>query len=135
MKYITGIHALNIPCKLDTCGDWHCSALKWEKVAIEDTEKSPFGTYGIEMNKTIPEHSEKFAVANHIRACLDLIEKGDFSNAQGMNEDFIVNKKYTGEIFRQVYKLRSRNDWKYISAFMGPEYKMQWLHFLKKEEG
>jgi len=23
MKYITGIHALNLPCSLDTCGDWH----------------------------------------------------------------------------------------------------------------
>ena len=29
MKYISGINALNLPCSLDTCGDWHTSALQW----------------------------------------------------------------------------------------------------------
>ena len=30
MKYVTGIHALNIPCNLETSGDWHMSAIQWE---------------------------------------------------------------------------------------------------------
>jgi len=28
MQYISGIHALKLPCALKTCGDWHCSALR-----------------------------------------------------------------------------------------------------------
>jgi len=50
MEYITGIHALNIPCKLDTSGDWHASALKWEKISTAESKDSLFGDYGIEQN-------------------------------------------------------------------------------------
>lgn len=35
MKYITGIHALNLPCRLDgTSGDWHGADLKWDNIDI-----------------------------------------------------------------------------------------------------
>lgn len=30
MEYISGIHALNLICNLDTCGDWHQSAIQWD---------------------------------------------------------------------------------------------------------
>lgn len=53
MKYITGTFALNLSCKLETCGDWHCSGIQWNKVRIEDSETSFFGDYGIEKNKYV----------------------------------------------------------------------------------
>lgn len=131
MKYITGIHALNLPCELDTDGDWHCSALQWVRPTCADSDKSIFGLYGIEYDKEIPEHTEKFAVANHIRALLDMLDKGQFEYAQGMRDDFIDNSAYTNEIFEKVLMLRDNANWVEICEFMGNEYYMEWLNFLK----
>lgn len=133
MLYITGIHALNLPCSLLTCGDWHQSALQWEKPFFRNTEDSVFKDYGIEQGKTIPEHSEVFNVANHIRALLDMLELGQFALAQGMRDDFICNNDYTYEIFSQVIKLRNSPHWDKINNFMGKEYFKQWLKFCKTE--
>jgi len=58
MKYITGIHALNLSCELETCGDWHQSAIQWVHPTILESIGSIFGDYGIEHNKPIPEHKE-----------------------------------------------------------------------------
>lgn len=129
MKYITGIHALNISCDLETCGDWHQSALGWEDLTIGDSSKSVFKDYGIELKKTIPNHTKTFPVANHIRALLDLLELGKFSVAQGMNKDFVCNDKYDNEIFEKVLYLRSNENWKEIDSFMGREYHGKWLDF------
>ena len=134
MKYITGQHALNIPCSLLTCGDWHQSAIRWEIPCFRDSEDSVFKDYGIELNKKIPEHIEKYNVANHIRAILDLLEIGNFSLAQGMNKDFICNDEYTEEIFEQVRKLRNTPYWDEIDKFMGKEYFSEWLKYKKRVE-
>lgn len=134
MIYISGIHALNIPCSLDTCGDWHSSALRWKDIDIRDSSKSIFGDYGIEPGHKIPRHDGIYNVANTIRALLDLIDDGNFAQAQGMNDDFISNPVYDEEVFEKVHLLRSRDNWDKISAFMGKEYKMKWLRFLKEEE-
>ena len=74
MQYITGQHALNIPCPLLTCGDWHQSAIQWNYPLFRNSNDSVFGDYGIEKNVAIPEHTEKYNVANHIRALLDLLD-------------------------------------------------------------
>ncbi len=42
-----------------------------------------FDNYGIELEKHIPEHDGVYAVANMIRALLDLLEEGNFSVVQG----------------------------------------------------
>lgn len=132
MKYITGVHALNLECSLLTCGDWHQSAIQWKKPNTAESEGSLFGDYGIEHNKQIPEHTETYSVANHIRALLDLIEQGKFVIAQGMNKDFICNDVYTDEIFNLVYKMRMLNNWHEIDCFMGKEYYSKWLRFKKE---
>lgn len=129
MKYITGIHALNTPCSLDTCGDWHASALRWKKIKFLESEYSIFGDYGIEANKSIPKHDEKFFVANHIRACLDMLLLGDFANLQGMNNDFIVVSKYNNEIFEKVLLLKNQKHWNEIDKFLCKEYKRKWINF------
>lgn len=129
MKYVTGIHALNLNCELETCGDWHQSALRWEKVSFADTKNMFFKDYGLEYNKTIPNHDELYITANHIRALLDLLELGKFSVAQGMNNDFICNCKYDKEVFKKVYSMRTLPNWREIDKFMGKEYKLKWLKY------
>ena len=131
MEYITGIHALNLTCSLETPGDWHQSAIQWQKTRMRESDGSLFGTYGIEKNSKVPEHSGTFFVANHIRALLDLIEEGNFPTAQGMRDEFICNDKYTQEIFQKVILMKDLSHWQKISAFMGKEYMMQWINFLK----
>lgn len=131
MKYITGIHALNLPCSLDTCGDWHQSAIQWESPTFADSDLSVYGEYGIEFDIKIPLHQERFAVANHIRALLDLLVASRFSLAQGMNKDFICNESYDSEIFNKVLFLRDMENWKLVDAFMGKEYLGKWLNFKK----
>ena len=97
MKYITGIHALNLPCQLETCGDWHQSAIQWAYPQMRESAGSLFGDYGIEGNHCIPEHpGETFYVANTIRACMDLLYEGNFALAQGMKDD------HTGEVFETL---------------------------------
>lgn len=131
VQYISGIHALNIPCSLLTCGDWHCSALKWQNITFMDTEKTFFKDYGIELQKRIPQHSETYAVANHIRALLDLLEIGNFSTAQGMNKDFICNDDYNDEIFEKVASMKMLPNWSEIDRFMTREYYQKWVNFKK----
>jgi hypothetical protein len=132
MKYITGIHALNLPCSLLTCGDWHQSAIQWKEPRFGDTTQSVFGAYGIDHGVSIPGHTEKYDVANHIRALLDLLEQGVFSVAQGMNKDFICNSEYTEEVFDKVSLLHGVQHWPQIDRFMGREYAGEWLAYKRR---
>ena len=132
MRYITGIHALNLNCSLLTCGDWHCSALKWENITYRNSEDSIYGDYGIESCSTVPEHEGTYAAANHIRALLDLLELGNFSAAQGMNEDYICNDAYTEEVFDKVFLMNSLPAWPQIDEFMGREYHGEWLDYKER---
>ena len=129
MLYLTGIHALNIPCALNTCGDWHASALRWEKMKFKESDDSIFGDYGIEQGHAIPCHDGVYNVANTIRAALDMLDDGYFSNAQGMNEDFICNPLYDEEVFAKILMLRHNRNWNEIDQFMGKEYKMKWINY------
>ena len=134
MRYITGIHALNLPCSLLTCGDWHSPALQWENPVSRDSEDSFFGDYGIEMCSVVPKHEGACAVANHIRALLDLLELGDISLAQGMRRDFICNEEYTEVLFDKVAQMRFLPHWQDIDKFMGSEYYGKWLNFKREAE-
>lgn len=136
MKYITGNFALNLNCpSLGTPGDWHQSALNWQNIHTENSEKSVFGDYGITPSQPIPENPDNtLPIANHIRACLDLIAAGRFSSTQGMKDNFIDNDKYTKEIFEKIFLLKFQSNWNEISEFMKKEYKLQWIKFLKGDE-
>lgn len=132
MMYITGLHALNITCSLDTCGDWHQSALKWNALQYKDSDEMFFKSWGIEEGKIIPEHTGVYNVANHIRALLDLLQMGNYAAAQGMKNDYICNDKYTMLIFEKVMKMRLLSNWKEIDRLMGKEYKMEWVNYKKE---
>lgn len=132
MIYVTGLHALNLPCGLDTSGDWHSASMDWENLTVLDTSKSKWDDFGIEKERTIPYVVGIWAVANHIRACLDMIAMGDFSNARGMRIDYIGNDKYNGEIFSKILCLKDCYLWPRIDAFMEKEYLMQWVRYREK---
>jgi len=133
MKYISGIHALNLPCNLDTCGDWHQSGIQWEKPMLLESDGSLFGNYGIELGHKIPYHTERYAVANTIRACLDLLELGLYSVAQGMRDDYICNEAYNQEVFEHVWQMHHLPNWSKIDQFMCKEYKNKWIHFKRSK--
>lgn len=132
MKYVTGVYALNLPSPDGTPGDWHFSALNWQKAQVSDSADSPFGDWGLHMAE-VPHHG-MMAVANHIRACLDLIEQGNFGTAQGMRDNFINDDRYTPTIFTKVSELQTSPIWNEIDKFMGREYLCKWLDF-KEQTG
>ena len=127
MKYISCIHALNIPCSLETCGDWHQSAIQWDKPQTRESNGSFYGEYGLEFGHRIPEHSGTFVVANTIRALLDLLYERNYPVAQGMNKDYICNSKYDDEVFSKVYEMHNLPHWPEIDNFMFKEYGIKWL--------
>lgn len=135
MQYLTGQHALNIKCSLDTCGDWHTSALQWDNLKLFDSDKMFFKDYGIEQHEKIPNHEGGMFVANHIRAVLDLLELGNFAIAQGMNKDYICNPSYDMEIFNLVYEMNVLGNWEQIDKFMESEYLMKWVKYKQIMEG
>ena len=105
VRYISGVHALNLPCSLDTTGDWHTSAIQWDSPWMLESDGSIFGNYGIETCDCVPEHKGVFYIANTLRALLDLLSTGNFGLAQGARDDFICNDAYTQEFFSKVWQL------------------------------
>lgn len=134
MKYITGQFALNLPCSLETCGDWHTSAMNWDNLRFSESDDSIFGDYGIETCDCVPEHEGVFYVADTLRALLDLLIEGRFSVAQGAKDDFICNDSYTKEFFEKVYQLKSLSQWNKIDKFMEKEYELEWLDYRRARD-
>ena len=135
MKYLTGIYALNLPCSLDTCGDWHSKSINWNNPDIRESSSSVLKDYGIEKERSVTflnDHS--YNVANHIRALLDMLLIGNYGYAQGMKEEYICNEGYTAEIFKQVLKLKNERNWNDINDFMKREYKMKWINYLEESK-
>ncbi len=131
MQYLSGMKALNIPCALTTTGDWHLMCFNWNENEVLNTKNSIFKNYGIERNKKLP-NGQILNVANHIRACLDMISNSEFANAQGMKNDYICTNEYNNEIFKNIIKLRNQSNWNDIDQFMCKEYKLEWINFKEK---
>jgi hypothetical protein len=137
MKYISGVIALNLPCSLDTTGDWHRSSLPWDKVDIKDTENSSLGAWGIEKDVFVRELDGKYNVANTLRACVDFLDTDKYLSAEGMRRDYLGNDKYNQELFNAVYSLKphkTAEQWSNISKVMEKDYMLKWLNYLKAKE-
>lgn len=130
MWYISGIHALNIEDSLETCGDWHTSALQWERIDLLDSDKTIFKDWGIETDKSIPEHEELYNVANTLRAILDLMVKGSTGYLKGFRDDFICTDIYNQEFFEKVVVLRDLPHWNDINNLMKREFMFEWDNFV-----
>lgn len=129
MKYISGIPALNVLCSLDTPGDWHAPSVDWKTLELYESEEMFFKNYGIEKNKTIPQNTQKYNVANHVRAILDMFQLNNFTYFKGMRNNFIETDKYDDEIFQKVYSMKVLPNWEKIDAFMEKEYMLKWISY------
>ena len=134
MRYITGMHALNLPCSLDTCGDWHTSSLNWGNICFGETEGSLFGDYGVEECSHVPENEGTYLVADTLRALLDLLAEGRYDLAKGARKDFICNPKYDEEFMGRVaYMMTSgRAAYNEVDLFMENEFQSDWLKFKER---
>lgn len=132
MLYISGLYALNLPCKLHLQGDRHLSSLDFQKVEYIESKDSIFGDYGIEVGYSNEElglqHVNK---ANYIRACLDLLEQGEYSVLKTFMSKWLDTdlQELQTEIFNQVLKLSSSTNWNEVDDFMDHEYLMKWVRF------
>lgn len=127
MLYITGEFALNIPCSLETCGDWHTSGMDWSRVWKQESSASIFGDWGIEKISNFRPLPGAHYFANTLRAIADLIAMGNFSCAQGARDDFIDNPEYHNELFEHIWMLRGAPNWDAVDAFMLKEFKREWF--------
>jgi hypothetical protein len=134
VRYITGKHALNIENSLNTCGDWHQSALRWQDIDFQETENSLFGEWGIEYNKSIPNHTEKYAVANDLRAILDLMVDNQLGYIKGFRSDWICTDEYNQIFFDKVIQLKQLPHWKDINQLMKYEFMWEWDKYLESHK-
>jgi hypothetical protein len=130
-QYVSGLHALNLGDRRATPGDWHYSSMDWKRPFMLDSSTSPFGEWDIHEGQ-VPGMG-RVPVAGHMRACVDLIEQGQYGSAQGMRDQFLDNPSTTLPIMQQVWKLRGRQQWPQIDWLMGHEYYGQWLDFKEKQ--
>lgn len=66
MQYITGLHALQCPCALNTPGDTQHASVDWTYPALADTETAFFKDYGVETDKEVARLAGTRNVANHL---------------------------------------------------------------------
>ncbi len=117
MRYVTGMHALNLGDRSSTPGDWRFSAMDRPRPVWLDADSPPFGMYDI--GSCEAPALGKAPVAGHVRACLDLIEPGSYGSAQGMRDDFLDDPLTDVPVMEHVLMLRNRPDWADIDRFMG----------------
>lgn len=136
MKYITRVQALNIEDDTECCGDWHQSSMNWSKLDLAESDGSVFGDWGIEVDKTVPEHTEHYNVANTLRAILDLLQNRDnLGYLKGFKDDFLCTDKYSQEFFEKVYELKDKvGHWKDIDRLMQLEFMWDWDKFIASKE-
>lgn len=134
--------ALNLDCSLGATGDWHTSGMNWSKLKLHDTKDSIFGDWGIERSGESKVHvpgkeGHSYNIANHIRACLDLLEEGKFSCVEGMYRDFLdEDDQYNEAIFTRVLLPAKRKPdmWDDLHCFMCREYGMKWFNCAKQKD-
>ena len=134
MKYITGKYALNIPSSLHMSTDWHTGDFDWDHIQFKESEESIFGEFGIEKFKKFYAYSGTYAVANQLRAILDLLETGKTEYLRGMRRDFFDTDEYNQLFFSKVVLLKKNENWKRINELMKNEFYKKWTDFLREND-
>lgn len=62
-----------------------------------------------------------------------MLELGQFTILQGMNNNYICNEKITPILFNNVLMLKNNENWDDIKKFMHKEYGKKWRLFLGNE--
>ena len=137
MKYVTGMQALNIQCPLDTTGDWHPFTTNWDNLHFQESDDNPLKDFGIYKTKIpLRKDDKEYFVADHIRACLDMLQNGDYFQPEGMRKDYLDDDpKFDKLVFPQVVKLSELDNFDKIVQFFEREYKARWFRFAKSQGG
>lgn len=135
MQYLTGKLAFGITCDLDTPGLWNIPTSEYldSSFKLSDSDNSPFKYWGIETGKIIPGREyTTFNVANHLRAYVDCLYKGEFDLLKDRYEEIIFYPKYCKEIFMIIYgKTRFLAEFEDINNFLTGEFGDRWLNFIE----
>ncbi|MBZ9688464.1 hypothetical protein G9F72_019220 [Clostridium estertheticum] len=133
MKYLTGIHALSLKCKLNTPGNWKSANLTWKKLDLRESSDSIFESWGVEPETTIP-NGETYCKANHLRAILDIFDKAEDYTLRLMRcfaIDFLCSDEYNEVFFEKVSLLVERDNWSLVDSILTDEYFDTWLEWKK----
>lgn len=135
MRYVTGLAAFNVPCKLDSCGSWNCPKevfFVWNDLPeMKESEDTLLKDYGIEENKLIPYHDELFNVANHVRAYLDMLCDLRFDELHDLFFTNICSAECRAKIFRVVKnRLVKHEKYRLIYEFMLSEFDNAWRSYV-----
>ncbi|MDR2828736.1 MAG: hypothetical protein LBV51_04880, partial [Acholeplasmatales bacterium] len=132
MRYISGIQALNMHYTNQTTpGDWHGLSVDFSNPQWYYTEQSPFLDFDIELRK-FPGIKEKVYVANHTRACLDLIYECKYSVIAGMKNTLIDDKLLNELLLQKLLLLIKDNNFQVIFNLILKEYRLDWINVLEK---
>lgn len=132
MKYITGIHALNIEDSTNACRDWHTSALNWKTIRLIESDNTLFKDWGIEKDKKIPDNDGLYNVANTLRAIVDLMSTGNIGYLKGFRDDFLCTDEYNKELFEKVALLKDSEHWNDIHKLMKCEFMWEWDNYISE---
>lgn len=133
MKYVTGIHGLNVRTGRNTCGDNRAEHLDWSRMIMLDTDKSELGMWGIELGTKVPGHKETFAVADHLRCIVDIMsEFRDCDGLIGFKDKYLKTDEYNKELFEKVCSLYGRPNWDDINSLMEGEYLFEWVNYSRE---
>ena len=133
MKYITGYKSLNLPCSLETTGDWHQSTMDWENIQYSESDNSVFGNFGIELCTVVPNHlGEEIPIANTLRAILDIMQTSQLRTLKGFRDDYLSTDKYDEIFFEKVLMLKNTPNWEQIDAMMIREFNRLWKNYKQK---
>lgn len=139
MRYITGIIAFGVECQRNSIGKWNITKndfLNEKLMELKESDESPFKDYGIEENKIVPYHDFcTYNVADHVRAYLDMLHEGMFSELKGLFYECIGDGKCRHDIFMTVYgKLRHLAEFKEVNEFMLEEFGNAWISYIDSVE-
>ena len=125
MKYITGKQALEIQFMRDN-GGASANPPDFTQLTLENTEDSLLGSYGIETGFTVPQHDGTFAVADTVRALIDLIVSCRFSEAEGFRQQPYWHESLMPELFYRVWVFYGYPMWEAVATFLWQECGKAW---------
>lgn len=131
MKYLSGIHALNVPCEEYGNMDWHRGSLDWSKEyllennKLLESEKSILKEWQINREIQIVGFQDKVKVASIVRAICDMILNKEFTYIEGVKNYLCLEKQQVEDI---CYKIKEvYNEDEEIEEYMGYNFTIFWM--------
>jgi transcriptional regulator with XRE-family HTH domain len=136
VKYLSMMYAFNTRPKTltKTFGDWHQFNYFYD---LKDTDlikigDNPLGAWGIDNSVQTPKYNntkQRYKVANHLRALLDLLYYQRLPKAKEALADFIGTDEYDLLIFEKVALFKTLPHWAKIDNLMDDHFTTKWRKY------